>query len=272
MIQAGRQSSTQARPQQTIKPWFFLGTACEPRWPVVANGLRTDCNGDKPREVAQTPRRAPPRHAVVWRAKYVRVCTCMIGSVVDAGRSTGGLWLRPCGTGERQVNDLVRLAGVHHSGLWARLSATGALLVERPRIHLNRQSSQAPIHLHARRILAGRLCRRSGGRPSFRGLVVGWERHDASRCLSVQQTVRLARRQIWRVLATATLPLASGLRLAGRRSSAAPMTSGGPVWTYWNATSVKLLSFRECRRSRSCALKSRSALNPISRCCLTRWR
>jgi len=50
----------------------------------------------------------------------------------------------------------------------------------------------------------------SGGRPSFRGLVGGWRRHDAARCPSLQQAVRLACRQIRRVLATATLPLAPG--------------------------------------------------------------
>jgi hypothetical protein len=41
---------------------------------------------------------------------------------------------------------------------------------------------------------------------------------------------------------------------------------------YWNATSARLLSFRECSRSRSCAFSFSSALRPISRCCPTRLR
>jgi hypothetical protein len=40
---------------------------------------------------------------------------------------------------------------------------------------------------------------------------------------------------------------------------------------YWNATSARLLSFRECSRSRSCAFSFSSALRPISRCCPTLW-
>src|SRR3954466_6616043 len=41
---------------------------------------------------------------------------------------------------------------------------------------------------------------------------------------------------------------------------------------YWNATSAKLRSFRECSRSDSCCLSRSSAFKPISRCWPTRRR
>ena len=41
---------------------------------------------------------------------------------------------------------------------------------------------------------------------------------------------------------------------------------------YWKATSEKLRSLRECKRSQSWTLSFSSAFNPISRCCPTRWR
>ena len=40
--------------------------------------------------------------------------------------------------------------------------------------------------------------------------------------------------------------------------------------SYWNATSAKLRSLRECKRSQSWPLSFSSAFNPISRCWLTR--
>ena len=41
---------------------------------------------------------------------------------------------------------------------------------------------------------------------------------------------------------------------------------------YWNATSAKLRSFRECSRSDSCCLSRSRAFRPISRCWPTRRR
>ena len=42
--------------------------------------------------------------------------------------------------------------------------------------------------------------------------------------------------------------------------------------SYWNATSAKLRSLRECKRSHSWDLSFSSAFKPISRCWPTRWR
>ena len=53
---------------------------------------------------------------------------------------------------------------------------------------------------------------------------------------------------------------------------AKPAASAYRRGDYWNATSAKLRSLRECKRSQSWALSFSSALNPISRCWPTRWR
>ena len=42
-----------------------------------------------------------------------------------------------------------------------------------------------------------------------------------------------------------------------------------PVWYYWNAVSVKLLSLRECSRSGGMAASFSMARMPMSRCCAT---
>ena len=69
----------------------------------------------------------------------------------------------------------------------------------------------------------------------------------------------------------------SGCTTIGSRRSGEPpfindtSRNPGPV-AYWNATSAKLLSLRECSRSRSWDLSFSSARRPISRCWPTRWR
>jgi phosphoglycerate dehydrogenase-like enzyme len=80
--------------------------------------------------------------------------------------------------------------------------------------------------------------------------------------------------------ATARLMHSIGMRLQARKSRASfPVTSARlrcegarAQKSYWNATSAKLRSLRECKRSHSWAFSFSSALNPISRCWPTRWR
>jgi hypothetical protein len=55
-----------------------------------------------------------------------------------------------------------------------------------------------------------------------------------------------------------------------QQKSRPPLPQPASSQDHWNATSAKLRSLRECKRSHSWVLSFSSAFNPISRCCPTR--